>query len=168
MSDDDKVLICVGRLDRNKNQGFLISAMAELLKKDKSYQLLLAGPDEASGKYQKLAKKLNVDKNVHFLGFRKDVVELLQISDLATSVSIREGLGLNLIEALINNVPIVASDNRGHRDIVDTGSGFVVGDDQSEFIEAVKKIEHFDNKVLVNSGWLLPSVAERMRGIYEE
>ena len=168
LSMDDKVLICIGRLDKNKNQGFLIQVMKELLKKDDKYHLLLVGPDELNGKYQKLAKKLGVEKNVHFLGFRKDISELLQISDVATSVSIREGLGLNLIEALINNVPIVVSNNRGHRDIVNVRSGFIMGDNRNEFADAVKKTEQFDNKVSVNGGYLLSSVAEKMRGVYEK
>lgn len=125
LSGEDKVLICIGRLDKNKNQGFLIRAMRELLKKDDKYHLLLVGPDELNGKYQKLAKKLGVEKNVHFLGFRKDISELLQISDVAVSASKREGLPVNLIEAGMLGVPIVATDCRGNRDVCKKVDGVV-------------------------------------------
>ncbi|MBR3143735.1 DUF1919 domain-containing protein [Candidatus Saccharibacteria bacterium] len=118
LKEDDNVLICVGRLDKNKNQGFLIEAMKELATKDSNYHLLLVGPDEINGKYQKLANKLGVDKNVHFLGFRNDISELMQISDVAVSASKREGLPVNLIEAAMLGLPIVATDCRGNRDVV--------------------------------------------------
>lgn len=111
---DDVVLICIGRLDKNKNQGFLIKTLSQL---GKNYHLLLVGPDELNGKYQKLAKKLDLENRVHFLGFRSDIPELLQISNLAVSASKREGLPVNLIESAFASLPIVATDCRGNRDI---------------------------------------------------
>lgn len=138
LKDDDKVLICVGRLDKNKNQGFLIRAMKGLIVKDEKYQLLLVGPDELNGKYQKLADKLGVSEHVKFLGFRKDIPELLQISGIAVSSSKREGLPVNLIEAAMVGLPIVATDCRGVRDICKAVDGAVF--QQNDYMVFAKNI----------------------------
>ncbi len=136
----DKVLICVGRLDKNKNQGFLIKMMSELLKKDNNYRLLIVGTDENGGKYQRLAKDCSVEKEVFFLGFRKDVLDLMQISDVVVSASKREGLPVNLIEAVMMGVPIVAMDCRGCRDICKMAGGITVRrDDIGAYIDGVCK-----------------------------
>lgn len=137
LKEDDKVLICVGRLDKNKNQGFLIEAMKELAAKDSHYHLLLVGPDEINGKYQKMANKLGVNKNVHFLGFRNDISELMQISDVAVSASKREGLPVNLIEAAMLGLPIVATDCRGNRDVCKESGGVVCSLRHSELFASM-------------------------------
>lgn len=136
LKDDDKVLICIGRLDKNKNQGFLIKAIEKL---DDNYHLLLVGPDEINGKYQKLADKLAVAKRVHFLGYRDDIEKLLQISDIAISASKREGLPVNLMEAAFLGIPIVATDCRGNRDIAEKTGGSLVGQDN---------LQDFCNKII--------------------
>ena len=95
--------------------------MAKLVQQHQNIHLLLIGADELHGKYQRLARKLGLEHNVHFLGFRDDVNKLIQISDLIVSASKREGLGLNVIEAIIYKKPVLATNNRGHRDILMCG-----------------------------------------------
>lgn len=138
LKDDDFVMICVGRLDKNKNQGLLIKVLADLLKTDKKYHLLLAGKDEINGKYNKLAKKLNIEENVHFLGNRDDIVELLNISNVALSASKREGLPVNLIEAAFCGLPIVATDCRGNRDVANCFNGTICR--SSTFKEEINRV----------------------------
>ena len=46
LKDDDFVMISVGRLDTNKNQGLLIRVTSKLVKEDKRYHLLLVGPEK--------------------------------------------------------------------------------------------------------------------------
>ena len=118
LKDDDFVMIFPARLDKNKNQGFLIKCMPELIRENPKIHLLLPGQDELNGKYQNLAKKLGVEDNVRFLGKRDDVPRLLKISDLAVSSSKREGLPINMLEALESNLPIVALGCRGCNDIL--------------------------------------------------
>lgn len=144
---DDKVLICVGRLDKNKNQGFLIKAMRELLWVDDRYHLLLVGPDENKGRYQRLADRLGVSEYVHFLGFRNDIVKLLQISDVTISASKREGLPVSLIEAAILGLPIVATDCRGNRDVCEfVGGKLVSSGDTLEFVKYVERGKNSNRK----------------------
>jgi glycosyltransferase EpsD len=107
--------------------------MKELIAEDASYQLLLVGPDEINGKYQRLAEKIGVSDHVYFLGFREDIPDLLQISDIAVSASKREGLPVNLIEAAMLKLPIVATDCRGVRDIcMESGNHVMLNNDSAK------------------------------------
>lgn len=127
LKENDFVLIYPARLDKNKNQGMLIESMAELIKKHKDIHLLLPGEDELNGYYQKMAKEKNVDKNVHFLGYRNDVPNLLSISDIVVSASLREGLPVNVMEALAAEKPVVALNCRGMKDLISNNSlGYIV------------------------------------------
>ena len=68
------------------------------------------------------------------------------MADICVASSKREGLGLNLIESMFSGLPVVASDNRGHRDIIINGqNGFLVDADKpSEYASAIIKL-HGDN-----------------------
>jgi glycosyltransferase EpsD len=118
LKDSDYVLIYVAELNKNKNQAMLIDVMSEIVKEKKDFHLLLAGIDNYKGRHKKQVAKLGLESNVHFLGFRKDVPRLFKISDLAVSTSKREGLPINIIEAIYAGLPCLISKNRGHRDIV--------------------------------------------------
>ncbi|MBR5939528.1 glycosyltransferase family 4 protein [Candidatus Saccharibacteria bacterium] len=117
LSSEDKVLIFPAELSKRKNQMWLIKTLEPMFKSDNKLHLLLPGKDSLNGKCQALAKKLGVDKQVHFLGFRNDIPNLLQISDIAVSSARQEGLPVNLMEAAFWGLPIVATDCRGNRDV---------------------------------------------------
>ena len=117
-SSDDYILIYAAELNRNKNQSFIINTLPQLREKIPHIQLVLCGVGETQERYAALARRLGVDDIVHFMGYRKDLEQLLQISDISVATSIREGLGLNLVEAMSTGLPVVATDNRGHRDAV--------------------------------------------------
>ncbi len=124
-SVDDKLLIYVAELNANKNQGLLIEIMA-MLKKE-NVRLLLAGADNFAGEYHKKAKMLGVEDRIDFLGHREDVEQLVRMSDICVASSLREGLPVNIMEAMAVGLPVVAVDNRGHRGLINNGEdGFVV------------------------------------------
>jgi len=58
---------------------------------------------------------------VSFLGFRRDVPELLTASDVFILTSRREGLPRAVMEAMAVGLPIIATDVRGNRDLVKSG-----------------------------------------------
>lgn len=117
LSDDDIVLIYVAEMNKNKNQKMVIEAMKLLIEKNKSYKLLLVGKDSYNGFHQKMVDDMNLNDCIKILGFRTDIPKLFKISNIAVSASQREGLPLNLIEANFSGLPIVCTDNRGHRDL---------------------------------------------------
>ena len=127
LEEGDWVLIYVAELIANKNQGKLLELVARLAPAHPGVKLLLVGPDHARGAYQAQARRLGVDSRVVFTGWRSDIGDLLRASDLCVASSKREGFGLNLIEAMACGLPVVAFDNRGHREVVRSGeNGFLV------------------------------------------
>ncbi len=168
LKDDDFVMIFPARLDKNKNQGFLIKCMPELIRHNPKIHLLLPGQDELNGRYQKLADRLNVKNHVHFLGNRNDVPKLLKISDLAVSSSKREGLPINLLEATQSSLPILVSDCRGNRDLSNIFSGNIFN--QKTFIELVEakaqKREKNNHCNIIE--YTTPSIENKLLRLYEK
>lgn len=125
--EDAKVLIYVAEILKNKNQGLLIKALNVLHQKGKKFFLLLPGPNHQNGEFEELARKYGLMDYVKFLGWRNDIGELMHASDICVASSIREGFGINLIEAQYCHLPVIAVSNRGHRSIIKDGeNGFLV------------------------------------------
>ncbi len=146
--ENEKLLIYVAEMNANKNQSMLIKALKLLSEKSGNYRLLIAGADNFNGEYPRLAKKLGVENRVDFLGHRSDIDDLLHACDIAVGSSIREGLPVNVMEALACGLPAVLSDNRGHRALTLNGvNGYTVAvDDYTAMAEHIKEIS--DNKEL--------------------
>ncbi|MBO7364434.1 MAG: glycosyltransferase family 4 protein [Lachnospiraceae bacterium] len=135
--EDAFVMIYIAELIPNKNQGMLLRALKILRDGGRNAHLVLVGPDHASGVYQKEAAELGLADRVTFTGWQSDIGPLLYASDVCTASSIREGFGINLAEAMYCGLPVVATDNRGHRMIVEDGvNGFLVPVDDSEAMAA--------------------------------
>ena len=143
-NEKDFIIICVGELNANKNQALAIKAVKILKERIPNIKLLLAGRGDMEKQYRKMAEKLGVKDNVLFLGYRRDIPELLSISDIAVSSSRREGLPVNVMEAMATGLPLVVTDCRGNRDLVQNGeNGFVVGIDDAEGM--AERIEYIYN-----------------------
>lgn len=143
LNKNDFILTCVARLDKNKNQGFLIDVMKQINLTNKKIHLLLVGPDELNGIYQKKVGDDNV-KNVHFLGRREDIPTILSISDIIVSASLREGLPVNIIEAFAAGKPVVVLNCRGMNDLIENEqNGFIISNNNSKsFIDCISLLEN--------------------------
>lgn len=127
------VLIYVAELIPNKNQSMLLKALKEIHKTRTDTYLVLVGPDHADGHYGRLAQQMGVAEFVVFTGWRGDIGACLRAADISVASSKREGLALNIVEAMYCGLPIVATDNRGHVPIIRDGeNGFLVHVDESE------------------------------------
>lgn len=124
--EGDFAIAVVGELNDNKNQEIIIRAIATLKDECPGLKALFMGKGEKAEYLENLCSELNVNDRIQFLGYRSDVDRILSACDLGVSASIREGLGLNIIEEMASGLPIVASDNRGHKDVVTEDSGILV------------------------------------------
>lgn len=164
LKEDDKVLIFPAELSKRKNQMWLIKTLEPLFKEDKKYHLLLPGKDSLNGKCQKLAKDLGLEKQIHFLGFRNDIPELMQISDVAVSSARQEGLPVNLIEAAMLGLPIIATDCRGNRDVCEKVGGAILSIDK-QFIDFL--LNDVYSKPVFPNDYSNDSVGKLMCSIYD-
>jgi glycosyltransferase EpsD len=115
---EDFLMFYAAEFNGNKNQQFLIHALALIKDEVPTAKLLLAGEGPNRSACQELAVKLGVEKRIDFLGYRDDIELLLPLCDIAVASSLREGLPVNIMEAMACGLPIIASDNRGHRELV--------------------------------------------------
>ena len=99
-------------------------------------------------KYKKEVEKRKLQNNIMFLGKRKDVPEILFITNVYVASSKREGLPLNIMEAMYMRLPIVATNNRGHRELIDNNlNGYLIENEVSGFVKKIKEI--IKNKKLI-------------------
>jgi len=173
LKSDDFVLIQVGELNKNKNQIMAINAMKEIVKQNKNIKLLLVGKGGLEKEYKKEIEKYNLQNNILLLGYRKDVPRLLKVSNLLLSLSSREGLPVNVLEAMCCGLYIVATDNRGHRELVKNGvNGYIVHNEKElnkNILKLLNKEEH--NKLTKDfkksvEKFLLKNIQENMKTIY--
>lgn len=150
------VLIYVAELIKNKNQTLLMDSLKYVLKIKSDVYLILVGPDHTNGKFKVYAEQLGVACKVRFLGWRDDIKELYAMSDICTASSIREGLGLNLIEAMVCGLPVVATANSGHRAVIENGKNGIlvpIGDAKELACQIIRlaNTPHFCSKLVNNS-----------------
>lgn len=116
-----KVIIAVGRLSYEKGLDILIKAF-KLVKKKFDCKLIILGEGPLKKLLLKLAKDLNLENDIHFLGYQKNPYPYIKRSDLFVLPSLIEGLPGALIQALILNKNIISTDcNFGPREILKNG-----------------------------------------------
>ena len=88
-----------------------------------------------------MARQLGLQDRVLFLGYRRDVIEILHCADLYAHPSMREGLGIAALEAMASGLPLLASNVGGIPDYVKNGiTGFSYEfDDVSGFAEGLER-----------------------------
>lgn len=118
------VITCIAELHERKGQKYLIRAFKKLQVEMPKLHLMLVGtgPDEAN-----LKSRYADVPNLHFLGWRDDIPQILNSSDIFVLPSLREAFGLVVIEAMASGVTVIVTDNGGAKDIIEHGkSGFLV------------------------------------------
>lgn len=133
-ANDSFLMFYAAEFNKNKNQQLLIHALANMKEHVPNAKLLLAGEGPLQEGCRQLAAKLGVEQRVDFLGYRTDIENLLKISDVAVASSLREGLPVNIMEAMASGLPVVASINRGHSELIIDGiNGYLINpkDDQT-------------------------------------
>ncbi len=122
-----RYILCVGELRPNKNQPMMIRAMQQVVQQVPDVTLLLAGNGPEQQNLESLITACHLTDAVQMLGYTTRLQEYQQISDLAVSCSYREGLPLNIVEAMLTGNPVVATTNRGHNSLITPGeNGYLV------------------------------------------
>ncbi len=140
ISSSDKVLLFVGRMAREKNVLLLLESLNLILKKFDNIVLVMVGKGVQRKKLQKEAVKLQIDKNLVWLGFQKrsQLPLLYKLADLFLFPSVTDTQGIVLYEALTASIPIVAVRSMATKAIIENSkNGLLTNDDPHDFAAKV-------------------------------
>lgn len=148
LSEKDFVFLYAAEFSKRKNQAFLIRAFANICKGYPDMRLLLAGDGKLLNECRSLACQLNVSDQIIFLGFVKEMKQLYAASDICVTSSRIEGLPFNVMEAIACGLPVIASNIKGHNDLIkDSLNGWLFEQDQLVQLEE-KLVQAYHNSAM--------------------
>lgn len=125
-SESTKIITTVGPFKPQKNLQDFIKLCAIVKQSITDCAYLIIGDGSERPGLEALARNLGVSDSLKFLGWRKDVSELLGITDVFVMTSLWEGLPRAILEAMCAGVPVVANAVDGVNDIIsDNITGFL-------------------------------------------
>lgn len=136
----------VGRLTKVKGQVLLLKAFASVCRRYPDTLLVLAGKGPLEAELRHLAAELNIQKRVVFLGYRKDIPDVLRTYDVFVLPSLSEGFGLALVEAMATGIPVIASRVGGIPEILNSPNlGIMVSPySMEELTSAMERVRKMD------------------------
>src|SRR5665648_434696 len=145
-SSEKSDVIFAGRLFPNKNVDVLIKSIAVLKKSIPDIKCLIIGEGSEKKKLIGLSQRLNLEKNIVFLGFldnHDDVCALMKSSRVFMLPSTREGFGMVVIEANACGIPVITIDHQDNaaRDLIEEGeNGFACQLNEREIAKRIMRI----------------------------
>ena len=136
------VMTFVGEYSKRKNQLFLIDALTEIKPHIPEAVLCLVGEGDLRSELEGIILERGLSESVILTGTRSDACDFIRASDLYVSASVIEGMPFNLIEALGAGKTVLASDVKGHVDLIEDGvSGYLYKyGDMSDFVNKTCQI----------------------------
>ena len=128
LNSNESYFLMVGEFNNNKFQTEAVSALSVLCNLE--IHLAFAGNGSIMEYVKNLSEDLGISDRVHFLGYRTDIPRLMRASIGVLLTSRREGLPRCILEAMSLEVPVLATNIRGTRELLEEGTGILyqVGD----------------------------------------
>ena len=137
-ASDDFILIYTAEFIPRKNHKLLFDILPALNAKIPVLRVVLCGKGELLEHYKSFSAANGLDY-VLFTGYTRDVADYGRLSDMLVMPSFQEGLPMAMIEAIATGLPVVASNIRGHSDVIeDCANGFLFApNDMAGFEKAI-------------------------------
>ena len=147
-SSDEMVFGAVGRLVPTKGHIYLIEAFLKVRNVFPNSRLVIIGEGPLSGELKEISRKTSASSQISFLGYRKNVLELLKGLDVFVFPSLAEGFPLALLEAMGSRIPVIASQAGGIPEAFGQNKcGILVpAKDINSLAEDMKEIAHLDQE----------------------
>lgn len=170
IKESDKVFIHIGRLHASKNHTFLIDSFYDYYLTNKESHLFIVGDGSLRNKIESKIKFLKMDDNIHMLGNREDVSELLNMADCFLFPSKWEGFPLTVVEAQASGLPCLVS-NKITSEVKISDHLFFLPINKSPKIWANKmqglNFKRYDNtKRIIESGFDINATAKWLQDFY--
>ncbi len=135
---DFEYIINVGSFNKIKRQDLLIKIFAKL---NTNLHLVLLGKGRQEKYLKNLAKKLGVEKRVHFLGWKQNPYPYIKNAKLMVHTSKFEGFGNVLVESLILKTPVISTNYKwGVDEILDKN---YIANNENELIKKIKILKNY-------------------------
>ena len=119
IGEDASVAICVGRFVPEKNQELLLNAASKGLSENR--HLVFVGDGQLHASFVNRVSTMSSRKQIHVLGQRSDIPDLLHASDVFVISSRTEGLPIGLLEAMAVGLPVVSTRVGGIPNVIEDG-----------------------------------------------
>ncbi|NOZ06332.1 MAG: glycosyltransferase family 4 protein [Chloroflexi bacterium] len=119
--EEGAVVLVAARLSPEKGHAHFLAAAREVLGRRPDTHFVILGEGPLRAELEAMTASLSLNGAVHFLGFRTDVADFMNLSDIVALPSIREPFGDVLLEAAALAKPVVATNVDGIREIVRHG-----------------------------------------------
>lgn len=151
-TSDVFTIVCVGRLEKVKNQQLLIKAFARI--NSKSMQLILVGDGRERSQLELLISELNMQEKITITGFSSEPELYLAKADLFVLPSLSEGFGIAVVEAMQQGLPCLCSNIGGIPEFVEEGkTGWLFNpNNEEELFDRLNKIIHLPKSHLETIG----------------
>ena len=135
----------VSRLTPMKGIDFSLRAFVEILRTNPNAMYVLVGDGDHAEEYTALVKELQIDEKVKFLGYQSKVFEPLAAMDIFLFPSLKEALGISVVEALAVGLPVVSTNVGGLPEVVTPSVGALVPpEDAAAMAEAALRLVEGD------------------------
>jgi len=131
-------IVCVCRMFREKGHRYLFEALSKLKSEGRAFHLFLAGVGHDREQIEEQCRSAGLAENTLFLGWRDDVLAIVAAADIFVHPSLHEALPSAVIEAMLLERPVVATDVSGVRDIVDQYGKIVPPADAESLANALR------------------------------
>jgi len=118
LADSTRLIANIGRLSPEKGQAIFLRAARELLEREQDLCFVLIGIGPQQDELQALADELGISRQVVFAGYRSDMQNIYNSVDLVVQSSSTEGMPNVILESLLMEVPVVATDVGGTAEVM--------------------------------------------------
>ncbi len=116
---DDFIIGITGRLEDQKGHIYLLQGSRNLQQTIPEHKVLIVGDGALEEGLKEECRKLGIENNVLFLGFRENIEDFYNLFDVFCLPSKFEGLPLSVVEAMSCAKPVVCSDIPNNREIIE-------------------------------------------------
>lgn len=134
----DMMIFSSGELTARKNHQVVIKAIKKINNPHIHY--FIAGDGILKKQLSELIKSFGLESQVHLIGYRSDIKDLLCASDIFAFPSVHEGLGISLLEAMASGLPCVATGVQGINDLIESKEMLNKWDDVDGFASSIMKL----------------------------
>ena len=124
--DNETILLTsTARFSKEKGHEFLLKSIALMIENfnnnNINFKFILVGDGELLDSMIQLSKDLNIYEYIIFTGYRDDISNILNSSDIFVCMSEKEAFGISIMEAMATGLPVISTDSGGTGEIITNG-----------------------------------------------